>query len=360
MNPTNPSWPAALFSRRLWRLGAISYGLLSGVDLLLTWLLVGHWGDAHEANPLAAAVLQGCGWWGLIVFKVTLVVLVVGISRHIFRPRPRTAGLLLGLGCLMAGGVVAYSVTLVTQGREEENGGLALEQEELQMRRLRDLEYYQQQVAAQADKIFHGQQTLAQAVAELEKVRDELFHDPLAPWQGIGGLKDEALMAGQLVRAVGLKVAGDPGQARRYYDALVQEFAAYETPLPEFARVAFHGDAIVPAEEQQPFTAFDGPSPDARVAKREDSAVPTKEMVTDLAGIGVQKLDQAADQKTASVAGPRNASAKSRDWLPRCYGREDSTAPHRVSAARGGPGRPHAFSSRGGRGFFRGDFIRHC
>src|SRR5262249_28849632 len=91
----------------------IVFGILSVLDLLLTWRLVqASGGQIYESNPVASAWLSEYGWQGLIVFKASLVVLiglvVVLISIH----RPDYGGRILIFACSVTAAVVLYSFYL--------------------------------------------------------------------------------------------------------------------------------------------------------------------------------------------------------------------------------------------------------
>src|SRR5262249_38923004 len=87
--------------------------LLSVADLALTWWLLAHSrGQVYEANPVARWWLQQQGWLGLALFKVGVVFLVVGLVVVIARSQPRTAGCVLGLGCVVLALVVLHSTAL--------------------------------------------------------------------------------------------------------------------------------------------------------------------------------------------------------------------------------------------------------
>jgi hypothetical protein len=86
---------------------------LSGADLGLTWWLLGQEPAAfYESNPLADWFLGRFGWSGLALFKLALVLLVLGTAAAITRRRPRAGGQVLGGGCAVVAAVVAYSAVL--------------------------------------------------------------------------------------------------------------------------------------------------------------------------------------------------------------------------------------------------------
>jgi hypothetical protein len=88
----------------------ILFVCLSVADLCLTWHLLSHAdGQVYEGNPLARWCLVHYGWEGLTLFKLSLALLVVGVTLVIARQRPRTAGNVLVLSCSILAAVVLYS-----------------------------------------------------------------------------------------------------------------------------------------------------------------------------------------------------------------------------------------------------------
>ena len=84
--------------------------LLQGCDLLLTWrLLSGAHPDVHEANPLAATLLQHFGWTGVALLKLATSTLLLLVIFALGRRRPVVATRLLGGLCLVMAGVILYS-----------------------------------------------------------------------------------------------------------------------------------------------------------------------------------------------------------------------------------------------------------
>ena len=70
-------------------------------------------GYAYEANPAAQFVIQHWGFLGMSVYKVSVVVLVIGVVAIIARLRISTARRVMRCGSLMVGSVVAYSAALL-------------------------------------------------------------------------------------------------------------------------------------------------------------------------------------------------------------------------------------------------------
>ena len=63
--------------------------LVSGMDLMLTWLILQLGG--REVNPLADWILHAAGHPGLVAFKFSVVIFVILICEYIARHQRRTA-----------------------------------------------------------------------------------------------------------------------------------------------------------------------------------------------------------------------------------------------------------------------------
>jgi len=89
--------------------------LLSATDLAFTYLLVGKMppGMFREGNPFADAWLARFDWNGLLIYKVIASALFVVTVVYIGTQQPRKAQFLSTFGCLVLGGVLAYSCYLV-------------------------------------------------------------------------------------------------------------------------------------------------------------------------------------------------------------------------------------------------------
>jgi Domain of unknown function (DUF5658) len=94
--------------------GLMLFSILSGCDLLFTWLLL-QWpeGKFQESNPLAAAWLQSYGWSGLIIYKAVMATSFLLASLYIAHSQPRKADRMVNAGCLLIGCVLAYSYYLI-------------------------------------------------------------------------------------------------------------------------------------------------------------------------------------------------------------------------------------------------------
>jgi hypothetical protein len=79
--------------------GYVWFVLVSALDVMLTWVVL-HLGG-REANALAARVIFYFGLPGLVIYKFTLVILVVMICEHVGRKREETARKLLSVGIML-------------------------------------------------------------------------------------------------------------------------------------------------------------------------------------------------------------------------------------------------------------------
>lgn len=88
--------------------------VLSGLDLFLTWRLLGQGPSrVYESNPLAAWCLGRFGWTGLAAYKLAAVLMVLGATAVLCRRRPRAGARVLTFGCSVLSAVVLYSSFLV-------------------------------------------------------------------------------------------------------------------------------------------------------------------------------------------------------------------------------------------------------
>lgn len=83
-------------------LGLLLFAGLSAVDYAQTYALIRH-GDAkvYEANPVAAAWLDGYGWQGLALFKAGSILLFIGATALLAYRRPRVGMAVIGGACLV-------------------------------------------------------------------------------------------------------------------------------------------------------------------------------------------------------------------------------------------------------------------
>ena len=96
--------------------GMILFGLLSLVDLCLTWLVI-HQSDGRiqEGNPIASAWLLRFGWPGLVLFKGVAMAVVFAVVLIIARRHPTTAAGVIIFSSLIVAFVAFYSQQLLAQ-----------------------------------------------------------------------------------------------------------------------------------------------------------------------------------------------------------------------------------------------------
>jgi hypothetical protein len=224
-------------ARPFWIACALVYLLLSGVDLLLTWLLVDSLGGAYEANPLAADILARYGWSGLALFKGGCVALVLATATWLWRCRPRTARLLLGLGSASSVAVVGYSLWLTGFGVTAPGWNQDMAAARLRGDRLDALHdrahAYERRLQELTEDLFRGRRSLRDAAAALDDYLDEIRHNARHYLNTFyEGVPKDAVLAAHLVRQVGYRTRNNPEQARRQFHALAEQFATYQAPLP--------------------------------------------------------------------------------------------------------------------------------
>jgi hypothetical protein len=228
-----------------WMACGLLYILLSGLDLYLTWVLVGGTDLAHEGNPVAAFILNETGWLGLSVFKSACVAFVLVVGVGLWQCRPRTARGLVGFACLSSLAVVGYSLWILEEGSEDFRWCARLACAEKRYQTLQRTQRQHLAYRAEVDRLtldlVSGQCTLAEASAALNSFLREIHHDPFHYLHTYyPNLEDdEACLAAHLVRQVGLQVAENPELARQQWLSLVRQFAVYQAPLPELSSEPF-------------------------------------------------------------------------------------------------------------------------
>jgi hypothetical protein len=96
-------------ARTLCIAGLVLFGLLSLLDLYLTWQVIQRSGRIHEGNPIAGAWLRAFGWQGLVVFKIAAMTVLAASILILYRRRPATATAVVLFACLAVGSVALYS-----------------------------------------------------------------------------------------------------------------------------------------------------------------------------------------------------------------------------------------------------------
>lgn len=104
-------------------LGLGLYAALSVTDFRLTYTLIeGTGGVVFEGNPIAASWLEQYGWRGLAAYKIVTVSLFVSTCVYIASRRPRTAAVVIALGCVVLLAVTSYSRRLIEAHKTEYPG----------------------------------------------------------------------------------------------------------------------------------------------------------------------------------------------------------------------------------------------
>ncbi len=241
--PMSSSLLSASSFWRLWPWLAV-YVVVSFLDWQLSWVLIARTGQAYEANPLAAFVLDHFGWAGLGLFKIGVVALVTTLAWFLCCRRPLAARRILQFAGLSGLAVVSYSLALRNGLVGDAQAHDALGQAEKRSAELtcwrQDLDDYLTYVDGLAHEVRLGQRTLRAAVDEMLVHLTSVGHDPMPYLRAYCQQSDHSvLVASLLIRHVGYQVNHDPALARRQLRSLSRQFAAYRVPLPEFARESF-------------------------------------------------------------------------------------------------------------------------
>lgn len=94
--------------------------LVSVLDIVLTFLILRYSAEGRtrsvlvEGNPVARWILQTTGFVGMAVFKLLITTMVCVIAEFVGAKKPDWGIGLLRLGTIVVGGVVVYSVMLLT------------------------------------------------------------------------------------------------------------------------------------------------------------------------------------------------------------------------------------------------------
>src|SRR5262249_61113474 len=99
----------AMGARSVGFAGLVLFGLLSFLDLYLSWQVGPRSGRIPEGNPIAGAWLRKFGWQGLIVFKLAAMTVLAASVLILYRRRPMTAAAVVVFACLAVGSVALYS-----------------------------------------------------------------------------------------------------------------------------------------------------------------------------------------------------------------------------------------------------------
>ncbi len=87
--------------------------LLSGLDVLLTWMISNKAGTlAVEGNPIALLVLEQTGWLGMIAFKAVGIGIICSLSNRLYELSPKIASRVWMFSCFTMLLVVFWSCGL--------------------------------------------------------------------------------------------------------------------------------------------------------------------------------------------------------------------------------------------------------
>ncbi len=225
-------------------LWAAAFVGLSALDYCLTRLLIEQTeGLVYESNPLAAWMLEGYGWAGLAVYKMTCSAVVLMLAAIVSRFRPRAGRRLLAGSVAMLVLVTGYSLSLWAAPAWASDDLRSLYVLQAQTRALekerREVRLYADMALGLSRELETGRMSLAEATARLERELTQLSeYDPLRYMRSrYQGLSDQACLSATLIRGVSASLHEDPAQCRPCLDRLQQEFEGrYGAPLPAFAR----------------------------------------------------------------------------------------------------------------------------
>jgi hypothetical protein len=198
--------------------------VLSSLDLLLTWrLLETSDGQVYESNPIASWFLVYTGWLGLVGFKAVAVLFASGLTTMLTCLRPRMGGFILSLACVIVGGVVVYSSSLVgcLTSHNNRDPVVAFQQgnnsltEELNAQRA-----YRHLLSELRDDLLARRSSLAEAVRRLresERGQDERWLQLLRDRHP--GLTDDACLAANLVEFTTHSLEGAPPSIQEEFTA---------------------------------------------------------------------------------------------------------------------------------------------
>jgi hypothetical protein len=170
------------------------------MDLALTRFLLGQpGGGAYESNPFASWWLANFGWWGLVLLKVGIVLLMGSMTLAVSRRRPRVAGWVLGFGCTALLGVLVYSGLLVPEVLAQADQTRQREQRSQQLEgKCVPLQAYLDMVGKLRKDLVLRRRSLAEAVEMLSTT--ERVHD--SEWQRHTGSRFPGYKGAEVVAAL--------------------------------------------------------------------------------------------------------------------------------------------------------------
>jgi hypothetical protein len=237
------------------------FGLLSIVDLILTWrLLQDYDGSVYESNFVARWFLDGYGWRGLVALKAGSVLVVVGLAAWVSRWRPRTGRWVLTFACSAAALVVLYSSLLAwsleAQPGEEKAVSAATKETRWLDSQLHTVVAYQELRSEVANALSAERCTFSEAISRLLQSEHGRSSGRLQTLRALyPGYSDEECLAINLLEHVLFSLADQPARAAQVAQRLEAEFRAYYgKPVPDrygLLRVAESGQSL-PQEHFHP------------------------------------------------------------------------------------------------------------
>ena len=213
---------------------ATGFLVLSALDLLFTWQLIGTPGTCFfEANPVAGYVLAWAGWWGLGLYKLLCAVTVLGVSALLVARRPWLARGLLAVACPILCLVVGYSACLARS--PERRQLLAAHQQAGELNQeCRERVEYQELLSRVAHEVLRRQRTLVGAAGEIQTRLAAMRYNPLRALQVYyPTLSDEACLAAAVVHQATYLRQEHLDKGMTSVATLRAEFAsAYARPYP--------------------------------------------------------------------------------------------------------------------------------
>ncbi len=210
--------------------------VLSLVDLALTFFLVGQsGGGAYEWNPVASWWLVRFGWAGLAGFKLSIVLVIAGLTLVISWRRSRTAGQVLGFGCVALLAVIVHGGLLVPGVLADADHVGRLEGQTLLLdEQLVRARAYTNLIYELGNDLASGRRSLLEALELLSEA--EQAHDPewlRAVALRYPGLAKRELLAARLIEQ-GTRAAtgGLYGSARVYHELNAQFRSCFGRPAP--------------------------------------------------------------------------------------------------------------------------------
>ena len=209
------------------------FALLNLFDLASTWLLVGCWEIAYEANPIGGLVLRHFGWIGLCVFKITCTALPILLAWLIFLHDPRSARFVIRFGIGLLCGIVIYHCFLMIGNLDAiERVAAAQERVRVAEKYARKFRAFTKRADALAKEMYYSDFSLTEAVEQLEAMghnADVAIHIFECSFGPIG---KKACLAADLIRRTIRRVDRNSIWGKRRLSELTTEFHRFHHSLP--------------------------------------------------------------------------------------------------------------------------------